>query len=578
MNEQSLDILVGDQRISAVLASPLANHHQDYLAKGYAPSIHKVVLILHGNAGHKNYCYHRMLLHSLLRDLGVYTVRFDFRNCGDSDSSGGPRTIDQDIEDIDSVVKYLERGGYKGINFVLSGIVGHSRGSAAMFLWNLRNRHYTPSLVNCAGRFDYSGHLTRIQKRYPNWNSERYYKIEGVYHEGSYKDVTIHLDETHSLAQIDLAEIVNLQNDVLSIYGLADTTVPLEDAASYANLLGSNHKLILIPNADHNYYGTTLTEGVSVPVNSRGQYNYNHLVVEHIKDFFSHEPELQRFYRKSHNIESISRWKLVDGIANFRDIGGWNLLNDEYIRPNFLFRSATPVWVTEEGRKAIRKLNIKMVFDFRSVEERERDGVLQMEGVEVVHLPVFTENGSPQNLMVLYRNLITSWATYKDIYRDMLEQGINSFKTVFQFIKDRPKDGFLYHCFAGKDRTGIMTMLIYLLCDLPHLCIAQEYELTTIGLRPLHLRMRQDYLKSISKFESKLEAVYDSVAQGRKGWSFEKDGFETIISSRSEAMLATIDMFNREFGGIIAYMKKMGFSERDIVQIRSNLVSLQALL
>ena len=67
----------------------------------------------------------------------------------------------------------------------------------------------------------------------------------------------------------------------------------------------------------------------------------------------------------------------------------------------------------------------------------------------------------------------------------MLELGRTRFAAIAQAIADAPPGGVLIHCEVGKDRTGLMTMLLLDLVGTPADVIAADYALTATGLAPL---------------------------------------------------------------------------------------------
>lgn len=116
-----------------------------------------------------------------------------------------------------------------------------------------------------------------------------------------------------------------------------------------------------------------------------------------------------------------------------------------------------------------------------------------------------------------------------------------------------------------------------LLTGLDKNTIAQEYELTTIGLKPDHERIQEKFLFTVEKFKKKVENANELLAKGRLGWTIEKDGFDNLISSRYEAMLNTIDQFHEDYGSVENYMKEhLGFNDQDLVKIYNNLVTVLA--
>ena len=105
---------------------------------------------------------------------------------------------------------------------------------------------------------------------------------------------------------------------------------------------------------------------------------------------------------------------------------------------------------------------------------------------------------SPQAIAIRYTNLMTCWSTYVNVYEDMLEFGINAYKTIFEYIRD-VNQPFVFHCTAGKDRTGMLGMLILLLAGVDRNTIAKEYELTTVGLRPDHPVLKGKFEETVKK-------------------------------------------------------------------------------
>ena len=47
-----------------------------------------------------------------------------------------------------------------------------------------------------------------------------------------------------------------------------------------------------------------------------------------------------------------------------------------------------------------------------------------------------------------------------ELYSQIMDHAGSSFGTIFRHVRDRPSDGFLFHCTAGKDRTGVLAALL----------------------------------------------------------------------------------------------------------------------
>lgn len=604
--------------VEGALTVPHSKTADDPFEDGYAPATHKMALILHGQAGHRDYCYHKLLAHRLASHLGVYSLRIDFRGCGGSADNADPavgRVLSQDVADIQAAAEYVTNGSINvlGINFVLSTVVSHSRGGVAMFVWALeQNRRQAagdpaafvvPNLVNCSARF--TGRT--VLERYPVYEEDIVFPQTSLRH-GKFKTEALPRFEIMSFVDVDLMPLANLSTDtsVLSIYGHRDTIIPCRDAGRYATVLNRgpySHQLEIIPHADHNFYGMEAIESDddneevnpnNYPLTKKKLVNYNYEVVDKILDFLSPQNEITRFLHTSNNMGQVARWKNIDGVSNFRDAGGWRIVRPRfrlqkypadavyYVRPETIYRCANTAAITTKGLESLQKLNINVMFDLRSDGECLKDGVaadMEKYGVTRVHAPVFTaDDYSPNAIALRYSNLITSWYTYVNVYDNMLELGSKSYKTIFEYIRDDGRP-FVFHCTAGKDRTGVIAMLILLLLGVDNHTIAREYELTTIGLKPDHPKLRASYMETIrilrEKAGEQADMMEQMITRGRKNWSVEEDGFQNLISSRYEAMLATIEAFNDKFGDVVSYLNKhLGFSNEDILKIYTNLVTI----
>lgn len=603
--------------VSATLAIPHAYDIENPFQAGLYPATHKAALILHGQGGHRNYCYQKLIAHRLAAELGIFSLRIDFRGCGDSadneDDTQG-RVLRQDVDDIQACAEFLMNGELNtlGIDLTLSTIIAHSRGAVAMFLWAQKqdelvkqgNPHaiIVPNLVNCASRFS----LATVLNRYGSLRNHDYIPLH-MYRHGKYQTIQVSTKEILALAEPNLNDLWKLSRDwsVLSIYGSDDHIIPRYDCANFANVLNRgrhSHTLKVIPDADHNFYGiheinseddAETYNPQNLPLKG-GKVNFNVVVTDYIIEYLQPDNELQRFLSMSNVIGKVPRWKDVEGVNNFRDIGGWRIHNptfklqtlcdgttdiNYYVKPHLAFRCANIAGLTENGLTTLKNLGIKAIFDLRSDGEVEKDGYpqgLEPYDIKRIHCPVFTKDDySPHAIAVRYSNLMTSWSTYVHVYQDMLELGTNAYKRVFEYIRDENQP-FIFHCTAGKDRTGVLGMLILLLAGIDKDIIAKEYELTTVGLIPDHPVLKGKFQETIKKLREKFGEDNDieaAISQGRQGWKLEEHGFENLISSRYEAMLETINVFHGKYGNIVNYMKnKLGFSQEDIIKIYEHLV------
>lgn len=228
----------------------------------------------------------------------------------------------------------------------------------------------------------------------------------------------------------------------------------------------------------------------------------------------------------------------IDGIHNFRCIGKYPTSNPTSItRSDLLFRSAEPSHVTPSGIEALKALKITTIFDLRSLPEIKRmkthTPIVEIGGIERVFVPVFKDRDySPEVIALRYKDYTSANGTdgFRRAYEDILENGSGSYRRIFEHIRDKPKEGCLVHCTAGKDRTGLLVALVLQLAGVEDEIIAEEYGLTEVGLAGWK--------------EAIIEHLLWEVGLGDAG----REGAERMLGARS---VDPYEMFTSREGGVV---------------------------
>ncbi|KAI8974714.1 tyrosine phosphatase family-domain-containing protein [Pilobolus umbonatus] len=184
----------------------------------------------------------------------------------------------------------------------------------------------------------------------------------------------------------------------------------------------------------------------------------------------------------------IPRWIDVEGVKNFRDIGGWPVKDGSgYIRERIVFRCGHLVNITEKGIETLQRLNVIAAFDFRSDPEIERQGVMP-EISDLTRYPsaMFTKaDYSPEALAYRWQGYFEGATGFPKVYKVILEKGAPYYRNIFiHLIENHSIDSnksIIVHCTAGKDRTGLFGMLLLGLCGVDEEIIANEYALSNLG-------------------------------------------------------------------------------------------------
>ncbi|KAG7810359.1 hypothetical protein KL921_002854 [Ogataea angusta] len=149
---------------------------------------------------------------------------------------------------------------------------------------------------------------------------------------------------------------------VLNIYGSEDEVIPPKDKHMYHEVLGQRSDLSVIEQAGHNFYGLTVYDdpesteytlgdgtvtihGTTYPLHRRRKViDYTGEFRQRVLQWLSPQQSCERFYRNTLYIDAHTpRWVDVEGIANFRDLGGWCVGAAKRVRPRLMFRGARGV-------------------------------------------------------------------------------------------------------------------------------------------------------------------------------------------------------------------------------------------
>jgi len=166
------------------------------------------------------------------------------------------------------------------------------------------------------------------------------------------------------------------------------------------------------------------------------------------------------------------------GFLNARDLGGLPLRPRGETRFGVLIRSDLPGGVEELGVQALVDYGVRTVIDLRSPRELvDRPNPLR-DLPDYRHLP-----------LLLDRDL-DSIADIRDIagtYRWNVDNRGEAIVGILRSMAEAPPGGILFHCFAGKDRTGVIAALLLAVAGVDRDSIIEDYVLSE-GTVPVQFR------------------------------------------------------------------------------------------
>ena len=170
----------------------------------------------------------------------------------------------------------------------------------------------------------------------------------------------------------------------------------------------------------------------------------------------------------------------LDGASNLRDLGGWPVADGRRVRRGILYRSATLAHLTERDVATIAGLGLRTVCDLRGVEEAAHRPSRLPGGAERVHLAIEpTVGASLADLM--RRELSTGEDVVALLRRAYLDYGtrfIGAYRDLFELLLDPARHALLFHCSAGKDRTGLGAALVLTALGATRQTVMEDYRAT----------------------------------------------------------------------------------------------------
>ncbi len=225
----------------------------------------------------------------------------------------------------------------------------------------------------------------------------------------------------------------------------------------------------------------------------------------------------------------------IDGASNFRAL--------PYVRPGSLYRSDHLGALNADDASQIQALGIRRVLDFRGVDERVSAACL-LPDVTVHSLAI-----EPTIVQVL-TDLIASGhrltpaevvAHMQDTYRGFVRHNTHRFAELFSHLLES-NEPTVFHCTAGKDRTGFAAALILRSLGVSEADVMHDYLLTNERLR----------MPDASRY------------------GLTPDVAAVLWRVQPEFLHAAFEAVDEEYGGLDAYFREgLGLQEKERARMRA---------
>lgn len=178
----------------------------------------------------------------------------------------------------------------------------------------------------------------------------------------------------------------------------------------------------------------------------------------------------------------------IDGVINFRDLGGYQTQDARTVRWGRVYRSAQLDRMSLQGVKEMAALRIKTVVDLRFSEETKRYPTLidAVSNADILTWEDEFEGDSAEKSDAIKRSWQQSLDSndpeqVREAMRANYPKKLYSHRAIYKKMLMRLIDQqtpLVFHCAAGKDRTGVAAALILSLLGVNNEVIIDDYLLT----------------------------------------------------------------------------------------------------
>jgi len=177
---------------------------------------------------------------------------------------------------------------------------------------------------------------------------------------------------------------------------------------------------------------------------------------------------------------------LLQHQPNFRDIGGMRTLDGHTVKTGLLYRSGDLSRLSEEDIRKIEEIGIRMIIDFRSdrelmnyptpristVKDNKRITIIDSARETAERMMVENDKEGLETLLV------------RD-YRRMVRDHQDDLREFFRVLATTVNLPLVYHCAAGKDRTGLASYLLLIAVGVTAEDAWKDYFLSNEHLKPV---------------------------------------------------------------------------------------------
>ncbi len=250
--------------------------------------------------------------------------------------------------------------------------------------------------------------------------------------------------------------------------------------------------------------------------------------------------------------ENYPRQIEFENVINFRDIGGYRTRYGRTVAWRRLFRSAELRHLSVNDLAKLRgEIGLTSILDLRNGYEVKHQGLglLGGAGFKYYNVPFISDDGPQEKKVPSYEGFHSMGEFYVHLIR---QNGFNrQVVAALEIVADPGNHPLVFHCAAGKDRTGILAAIILGALDVADEDIQQDYCLSAF-----HMEMVRNRLKNAPKLSADVPELPDFA------WE-----------ATAESMALLLAALRREYGTMKDFLSTHGAAPSVLKRLRTALLT-----
>ncbi len=235
----------------------------------------------------------------------------------------------------------------------------------------------------------------------------------------------------------------------------------------------------------------------------------------------------------------------LDGAFNVRELGGYPTANGDRTKFGRFLRSDSLCRLTTHDVKFLHDYGVRAVVDLRDESEAADAPNVEL-GSDVVYVNIPLLGFNAAQIEAIRTQFEEKAFSMETVYRHIVEN-YEGVRACFRFLAEAPEGCVLFHCAVGKDRTGILAMLLLSLAGVDKWDIVANYVQTWPNL------MRDQVFS---------EEWYDAA----------RTDFRKGMMSDPEVIEYAYNIVEEEYGGVESYLLGCGVPDEDAATVRQRLL------